>query len=681
MKQKLLFLIIPFFVLFHPSTSLAQGIWEQMDIPYSGNIKSLTASPNGTIFAASQTDLFRSTDYGENWEHLQFPGDNIRIAVNQNGDVFVTDYHEIFRSLDNGDTWQVVNTGSPSGFSTIAIRSDGVIAVGNIDWEFGPFIFLSFDNGETWETKSAGGYTEQMNLAFNAQGQLFMANSYNLVRSDDLGTTWSDPLISSGYLFNMSMAFDSNDEIYLITDYEGGIFHSTDNGNTWQRVFNAGARAIAINSSNQVFAGDYDLFMSSDHGVIWYTFPQLMNSQISSVCIDSEDGIYVATSNGIFRSFNNGQSWDLSYKGLYEPLVTDIKSYNQDVYMTKNGKVFHSSDLGISWEQLDLPLINYYMSSIEIRPNGEIYLLGQYSTFETYGIIMKSTDNGQTWTELVSKKASDIAFGAGNDIFIVSDSLIHRSTDNGINWQILNQDLLCLNPTKIAITNTGVIFVNSSLCQDKIFVSTDNGNTWTEAGYGGMSTVVNMEVNAQGDVFILTDGSEVYTSSNNGQNWSQINVDPQVSINTLEVDYQDNLLIGTESGVYISDNNGASWVQNSDGIESSNVTSLHVGILGYAFIGAADGKLFRQDYNVKTSNQLRNNLTIYPNPARDKFNLIYPWFQSGTVEKISIYDVYGNLVKTVPFNNVNVEVDLTGLQAGVYMVSINEGLSKKLIIQ
>lgn len=681
MKQKLLFLLIPFCSFFLTSSSFSQGVWEQIDIPYSGNIKSLTASPDGTLFASSQLNVFRSTDDGENWEPLILPGGHTELAVNQDGDVFVIDNDEIFRSLNNGDTWEIVNSGGPPGLTTIAISSDGTIAAGNINWEFGPLIYVSLDNGETWETKLTEGYTEQMNLYFNHQSQLFMANSNYLVRSDDLGTTWSEPLIWTGFYFNMAMAFDSNDEIYLANDYETGIFHSTDNGETWERVFNAGARAIDVNSNDQVFAGDLDLFMSPDHGDTWNSFYELKVASVSSICIDFENTIFVATSNGIFRSFDNGQSWDLSYKGLFEPIVTDIETYNQDVYLTRNGILFHSSDLGNTWEEVLLPLRNNYISSIEIRPNGEIYVYGYYTSFDTYGTILKSSDNGQTWTVLVSRITSDIAFGMGDDIFILSDSLIHRSTDNGINWQILNQDLSCMNPSEIAITNTGVIFVNSTMCQEDIFVSTDNGNTWIETGNESMDEVVKLEVDAQGNVYALTENSEIYTSGDNGGNWTLIETDPQITINTIEVDYQDNLLIGTENGVYASYDDGYTWTQNSEGIEDSDVTTLHVGITGYAFMGTSNGKLFRQDYNVKTIDQIRNNLTIYPNPAHEKFTLIYPWYQAGTVDKVNIYNVYGKLVKTVPFDNVNLEVDISGLEAGVYMVSINEGLSKKLIIQ
>ncbi len=659
----------------------SQRVWEQMDIPYSGNIISLTASPNGTIFAASQTKLYRTLNSGENWFPVDLPGGSFKVAFNQNGDVFVTNYYEIFRSQDNGSTWQVINSDSPAGFTTIAVSLEGVIAAGNINWEFGPFISLSFDNGETWINKDGGGYAEQMKLVFNAQGQLFKGNENVLVRSDDLGTTWSDPLIWSNPGSYMAIVFDSNDEIFIGLDYDRGILHSSDNGDTWERLFNAGAKALAINSNDQLWAGDFDLFKSIDHGNTWSSIPELLNSKVSSICIDNGDNIFVATSIGIFRSNDNGQNWNLSFRGLFEPTVTDIESNNQDVFMVKNGRLFHSSDIGITWEEIILPLKQYVVSSIEVKPNGELYVLGSNTIFYPYGIVMKSADNGLTWTEVVTRSTSDIGFGNNDDIFILSDSLIHRSNDNGINWQILNQDLACLNPSKIAITNTGIIFINSSLCEDQVYVSLDNGNTWTEAGYGGTDAVANLEVDTQGNVYILTVGSELFTSSDNGGSWFQLSFDPVITINTIEIDYQDNLHLGTDNGTYTSYNNGATWLQNSEGLDDSHVTTLHIGILGYAFLGTSDGKLYRQDYNVETTDQLKYNLTLYPNPARDKFSVIYPWFQSGTVEQINIYSIYGKLVKTVPFYNVHMEIDVTDLQAGVYLVSIKNGINKKLIIQ
>nr|HMN26314.1 T9SS type A sorting domain-containing protein [Ignavibacteriaceae bacterium] len=81
--------------------------------------------------------------------------------------------------------------------------------------------------------------------------------------------------------------------------------------------------------------------------------------------------------------------------------------------------------------------------------------------------------------------------------------------------------------------------------------------------------------------------------------------------------------------------------------------------------------------NLSTNNVAKENLVIYPNPVVNKLNISVP---NNTVEKVTVYNVSGQLVKSV---NGNVDsVDLSHLNNGVYLVQVktkNGVLDKKII--
>jgi hypothetical protein len=76
------------------------------------------------------------------------------------------------------------------------------------------------------------------------------------------------------------------------------------------------------------------------------------------------------------------------------------------------------------------------------------------------------------------------------------------------------------------------------------------------------------------------------------------------------------------------------------------------------------------EYNATTFN-------LYPNPTNNSFFID----SRVSIEKISIYDIFGKLIKTYPSQ---IEYDVSGLSAGMYIINIeseNGTAAQKLIIE
>lgn len=118
-----------------------------------------------------------------------------------------------------------------------------------------------------------------------------------------------------------------------------------------------------------------------------------------------------------------------------------------------------------------------------------------------------------------------------------------------------------------------------------IFLSTNNGTSWTQVNSGlTSSSNIFKSLVISGTNIFAGSGLGVYRSTNNGSSWSTVNTGlPATYVQALAVSGT-NLFAGTAvlsggtayGGVYLSTNNGTSWTHVNSGITSSIVYSLAV---------------------------------------------------------------------------------------------------------
>lgn len=115
----------------------------------------------------------------------------------------------------------------------------------------------------------------------------------------------------------IALATNSSGEVFVGTQ-GGGIFRSTDNGETWAGVNNGltdtNVRALAINNTDQIFAGTWSagIFRSTDNGENWVAVNNGLKS-LGFIClaINSNGDIFAGTpGGGAYRSTDNGGKLD-----------------------------------------------------------------------------------------------------------------------------------------------------------------------------------------------------------------------------------------------------------------------------------------------------------------------------------------------------------------------------------
>jgi photosystem II stability/assembly factor-like uncharacterized protein len=114
----------------------------------------------------------------------------------------------------------------------------------------------------------------------------------------------------------------------------------------------------------------------------------------------------------------------------------------------------------------------------------------------------------------------------------------------------------------------------------------------TDGLYGG--DIRALGINASGHIFAGTWGGGVFLSTNNGTSWTGVNTGLTSTIVQSLAISGTNIFAGTfGGGVFLSTNNGTSWTGVNTGLTSSYVTSLAVSSHKYLFAGTDGSGVFR----------------------------------------------------------------------------------------
>jgi hypothetical protein len=239
---------------------------------------------------------------------------------------------DVYCSTNNGLNYsKVVQNEFMTNSYALAIdqRNDSVMYAAISEASATPNIFKTTNRGTNWfvvDTISLLNYnTGKMYVSPYNRNVVYLAYSGKLYRSTQAGynfqTYYNDSVNCK------TMIFSQTDRIsYLVNASPRGILKSTNNGNTWTKIFNKPCNDLEIDPLNgNIFyaATGEGIFKSANKGVNWSlynnTFPYGNNIAGLVKRPDKGDTIYAANSKGVYKVF--GQSLMDTASAKYLPLA------------------------------------------------------------------------------------------------------------------------------------------------------------------------------------------------------------------------------------------------------------------------------------------------------------------------------------------------------------------------
>lgn len=315
--------------------------------------------------------------------------------------------------------------------------------------------------------------------------------------------------------------------------------------------------------------------------------------------------LFAAGSGGLFRSVNNGSTWQRSEVGIAQAnAVTGLAVATQApvAYVATGSRVYRTGNAGDLWVPLP-PTSNYYISGISLRRGGTSEL-----ALATYDGVLVSADGGNTWTgpgSTVGSMIGAVAHATDGILYAglyystgvsFGSAVVVRSNDGGASWSptATQPDTSLLTQLVTSPTDAQVILASDG---SQLYVSNDRGATWATKSppiVGGVSCGIIDSLTASpgssAEVFIGCRFSGVHRTTNinavdpvwttwgSASGLSVNGADPvQASAIVLHPSFPaiTTVWIGTmHGGVLRSTNGGASWSAINTNLQSVNVRAL-----------------------------------------------------------------------------------------------------------
>ena len=363
---------------------------------------------------------------------------------------------------------------------------------------------------------------------------------------------------------------------------------------------------------------------------------------------------------------------------------------------------YFSSTLG-QWEEVKTSL-KEDLNTIEII--NEIAFCGGKN-----GVLIKSLDRGETWTEINTSDSGNITailfVNSSIGFFTTSGGKIFQTVNKGLNWTEKFSNSLGINGLDFKDTSTGFAVGDNG----NIFKTFDGGNNWTNLGSKSIYRL--NDVSYINDSLILAigpSGSYVF-STDEGYNWHQKKTNSDETFFSVEkrdnskayivgtdgsfcefdesklsigeiskIDYEGDwlkdihiiqkedgsskgIIVGFNSSLYI-ENDG--WkIHDINSVNNLNSVHFYNDTIGIAC--GLNGKIFKTisggvpaSINKLTKTELR----IYPNPAKNTLFIS----ELDNYKTISIYNTFGQLILVQEV--INNQIDISRMTKGNYYITL-----------
>jgi len=374
--------------------------------------------------------------------------------------------------------------------------------------------------------------------------------------------------------------------------------------------------------------------------------------------------IFCATGpKGVFRSSNNGLTWDSSNTGLLGRKIRAITAKGNYIFAGTDSGLFRSSNNGNTWSSIHQNI--YYTFVFHLECNEQYVFAG------TLKGLFRSTNYGATWD----------------------------SINTGLPYQygrVVIDALTVFNDTLYA-------GVQIDPPQKKVYKSTNNGNYWDLIEYNNFDSVLVYSLQAKDNSVLCGTHKGVFISKDAGWTWRKLNeINPNIGLFGFSILDNDNIVISSFGyGVQVTTNGGVNWTFRNEGLlpdeyfpcalYSSGIYT-YMGTNPFSYMPAIFRRVTQQLIPV-----LENNVTIpdvaelyqnYPNPfnSETKISFSIPssegyGFSRGVgLARLTVFDISGREIETLVNKQLSpgtysVIWNAADFPSGVYFCRLQSGSS------
>lgn len=635
--------------------------WEAYQQYFVNGPNSNVKNPDGTDDEHGDWDFIGSTNYVTGAGKSGGVGRVNCIAfhpTNANIIYLGTPAGGLWRTTDSGATWNCLTDGMPSiGVSGIAIQpsNPNIIYILSGDGDAGNTtsigVLKTTDAGINWQqtgltwgiTQSYLGYKLAMNPEFF--NMLFAATTDGLKKTSDEGDTWTT--VVPGTIYDFEFKPGETSTMYCCGT-QSSFYRSTDYGESWDPITSgvpnsAGRIAIGVtpDNSNYVYllAGPSTsanhfkgVYRSLDSGLsfdIKANTPNILGynqdgsddgSQSTydlAIAISRTDEADIMTG-GINTWVSTNWGWDWTITSHWNSIgntigythadihALEISPINNYLYCGSDGGIFRSTDFGNTWTDLTsgLGITQWYgIGGIESYPN---LLVGG------------AQDNGcNKWdgsNTMVHMRGGDgtngiIDYSNSNILYTIRSSppsysgMLEKSVNGGSSFSIITPSgVIGYFETSLAMdpSNPSILYGGYS----NVMKSTNGGSSWTNTGASGQYCLAVGTSNTN-RIYAIGIGYSLYRSDDAASTWeSMAGVGAGIAMIDLAIDPANSLNIFIACGghhdglkVYESLNGGQNYFNISGSLPNVKINCIayEPGSADGIYIGTDLGVFYRDD--------------------------------------------------------------------------------------
>jgi len=427
-----------------------------------------------------------------------------------------------------------------------------------------------------------------------------------IMKSVDGGVNWSVQHYAGGVPNRLySVSFVDNQTGFAAGEY-GTILKTVDGGNHWMQQESStlhALRAIAFSGPLKGCAIDIgngysqsSILQTTDAGQTWDVRARGYWQLGGVAFADSNIGIAVGsvihddlitTYTGVLlRTTDGGAHWT---RQDYASPLNDIQFLDlTTAVIVGNGLILRTTDAGITWNPQTSPT-NIPLSNISFADQSfgvaSGWSLGPGNPPNSWsGVIVRTTDGGQSWSQAFSTTSfaiasvavgsthTALAIGQDNTVYPPGNTILH-STNEGMNWSEVSSSATTKNlfsasfPTSSVGTVVGV--------DGTVLRTVDGGTTWQNQLQGTLIEKQKIWIygvsfpDEQNGTIVGSAGLIAHTSDG-GSNWeiqsSSITDGPDA------VAFRDNnhgIIVGIGGAILTTSDGGGHWINSPIGITES----------------------------------------------------------------------------------------------------------------